>query len=108
MAMSGDQIYFASGYQLGQVSIHGGAAANVGLPTGAPVGAIAVDDSSVYFTSWGSIWKIAFTDIQPTEIATDQGGPNAIAVDGTSVYWTNADSWPSGGCCGQVMKLTPK
>jgi hypothetical protein len=108
MAISGDYIYFASDYLLGQVSVHGGSAMNVGLPTGAPVGAIAADSTSVYFTSWGSVLKIGFTDIQPTEIAANQGDPNAIAVNGTSVYWTNADAWPSGACCGQVMKLTPK
>lgn len=108
IAVSSDRIYFSSGYLLGQVPMDGGTAMSLGLPTGAPVGAIAVDDTSVYFTSWGSIWKIAFADIQPTQIATNQGDPNAIAVDGTSVYWTNADAWPDGGCCGQVMKLTPK
>ena len=43
--------------------------------------AVAVDDTSVYFTSWGSIWKIAFAGDQPTRIATGQGEPNAIAVD---------------------------
>ena len=108
MAISGDYIYFASDYLLGQVSVHGGSAMNVGLPTGAPVGAIAADDTSVYFTSWGTVLKIGFTDIQPTQIAANQGDPNAIVLNGASVYWTNADVWPSGACCGQVMKLTPK
>jgi hypothetical protein len=101
LALSSTDIYFADGYTLEKAPLAGGSTVSVGLPTGAPVGAIAVDDASVYFTSWGSVWRIAFADLQPTRVATDQSEPNAIAVDGTSVYWTD-------GSGGHVMKLTPK
>jgi hypothetical protein len=108
LAIARTDVYFADGYSLAKAPLGGGPATGVGLPTGAPVGAVAVDDANVYFTSWGSIWKIAFAGDQPTRIATDQGEPNAIAVDATSVYWTNAVDGPSGACCGHVLKLTPK
>jgi hypothetical protein len=110
LAVGGNDLYFANGYFLAKAPLTGGAATGIGLPTGAPVGAVAVDDTSVYFTSWGSIWKVPFADVQPTRIAVTQGEPTAIAVDATSVYWTEgvaSTPLPSGGC-GRVMKLTPK
>jgi hypothetical protein len=104
LAVGGSEIYFANGYFVGKAPLAGGAAATLGLPTGAPVNAIAVDDTSVYFTSWSSIWKIGFTDVQPMRIVVTQGDPGAIAVDSTSVYWTEG----VGSRCGRVAKLTPK
>jgi DNA-binding beta-propeller fold protein YncE len=38
---------------------------------------------------------------RPTLLASGQGGPHGVAVDATSVYWTNQSG-------GSVMKLTPK
>ncbi len=77
---------------------------------GAPVVAVAVDDTSVYFTSYDAVWKVPRAGGDVTLLAQNQGGPDAIVVDATSVYWTNATSWPPppDGEGGQVMKLTPK
>ncbi len=108
MAVTDTDVYVANGYGVVRAPLEGGAPVGVGLPTGAPVGAIAADGASIYFTSWESIWRIGPTDVQPALLAASQGDPNAIALDGTSVYWTNRDQWPAGSCCGQVMKLTPK
>ena len=108
LGISGAALYFADGYLLAAVPLAGGTAMSVGLPTGAPVGALAVDEARAYYTSWGSTGAIPFDQSQPTRIADEQGDPNAIAVDSTSVYWTDSDEWPARGCCGRVMKLTPK
>jgi hypothetical protein len=40
----------------------------------------------------------------PTTIASGQSSPVGIAVDATSVYWTNNGS----GTAGAVVKVTPK
>ena len=80
-----------------------------GIP--APVG-LATDGVNVYVTSApdigspsgiGSVLRCPVTGCPggPTEIATGQDIPGAIAVDDTSVYWVN-----QGG--DSIMKLTPK
>jgi hypothetical protein len=63
---------------------------------------IATDGVNVYFTSGSSVYKCPVGVAGGAKvIASSQNGPSALAVDSTSVYWTN-----SGG--GTVMKLTPK
>ena len=75
---------------------------------GAPGFAVAVDDTSAYFTSYDTIWKILRAGDQATILVSKQGAPSAIAVDATSVYFTNTTDWPPAASGGQVVKLTPK
>ena len=65
---------------------------------------------NVYFTSYDAVWKVARSGGQPVVLANSQGGDHALALDATSVYWTDSTAWPPppGGGGGSVMKLTPK
>jgi len=63
---------------------------------------IAVDATSVYWTTSTTVMKVPLGGGTLTTLASGQTGPNAIAVDSTSVYWTNNIT------SGTVMKATPK
>jgi len=101
LAITGALVVVADGYTLVSAPSAGGPATAIATAAGAPIFAVAADDTSVYFTSYGTIWKVAIDGGPATALASDQDSPGAIAVDQTSVYWTN-----EGG--GQLMKLTPK
>jgi hypothetical protein len=64
---------------------------------------IAVDGTSVYWTTYGdgTVVKLPASGGTPFTVASGQNGPNSIAVSATSVYWTNYDD-------GTVARLTPK
>jgi hypothetical protein len=77
-----------------------------GVIAGDPVAqqhhAITVDASNAYFTNAnGDIVRAATDGSSRVVLATGQGDSYGIAVDSTSVYWTNPTT-------GSVMKLTPK
>jgi hypothetical protein len=69
-----------------------------------------VDATSVYYCTYGgdgeigTVMKVAVGGGAPTALAS--GHPGDIAVDATSVYWTDFDSSSgSGGSNGTVMKV---
>jgi hypothetical protein len=107
LAVAGTDVYFADGYLLAKAPLSGGPATTIGTAAGAEVLAVAVDGQSVYFSGDGTVWKVPLAGGPPTTLASNQGQPNAIAVDATSVYWANVFDWPT-QTGGQVMKLTPK
>jgi hypothetical protein len=88
----------------------GGPATALCTAAGAPVYAVAVDDANVYFTSYAVVYEVPHAGGNPTVLASNQGAPNALAVDATHVYWTDGTNWPPppGGGGGQVAALTPK
>ena len=63
-------------------------------------GQIAVDATSVYWTTVGSgnVMKVSLNGGTPVVLASGQNQPFPIAVDATSVYWTTVD--------GNVMKVS--
>jgi hypothetical protein len=62
------------------------------------VSALAVDGTSVYWTTGNSVMKVATSGGAPVPIASGQIDANSIAVDDTSVYWTDYNA-------GTVMKV---
>jgi CUB/sushi domain-containing protein len=68
------------------------------LASGAVIGSFAVESSYVYYiqrtpgvAGSGKIMKVAVAGGTSTPLASSQPGPYAIATDGSSVYWTNAE-----------------
>ncbi len=80
---------------------------------------IAVDDAYVYWTSQstpcsttgpcggGTVKKVPIGGGTPITLASNESAPALIAVDSTSVYWTNSLG-PKGDTDGSIRKLTPK
>ena len=76
--------------------------AGIGLGTTALAQGIATDGVNVYWAGNDTIYKAAVGAANGGKpIATNQSGAAFVAVDATSVYWTN-------GTANTVMKLTPK
>jgi len=65
-------------------------------------GTIAVDSTTVYWTTNRAVMKAPLHGGTVITLAADQDAPDAIAVDSASVYWVTKDN------PGTVMKATPK
>jgi sugar lactone lactonase YvrE len=85
-----------------RVSKDGGALTTIA--SGIDATSIAVDETSVYLTvaTEQAVMKVPLAGGQVTTLAYDQMDPDGIAVDQSSVYWTNF------GVDGTIIKLTPK
>jgi hypothetical protein len=53
----------------------------------------------------GTVMKMPLGRGAPINLASGQNSPGKIAVDATSIYWTNG---AGGTVNGSVMKLSPK
>jgi hypothetical protein len=111
LAVDAKYVYFGTGTVLMKVPLTGGTPTML-----APVAGIgiAIDDTSVYVTddyingpgATGTVKKVSKAGGEPTTLATGLERPWGIAVDATSVYWSNGGS--QSDATGTIMKLTPK
>jgi len=64
------------------------------------------DTSSLYWADASAVRRLETGSPggAPTDLASDQPGPSAIAFDATTVYWTNVGTTPSGGSVRSVPK----
>ncbi len=105
LAIDSTNVYFTNQATSGDAhQVAQSASMNAGISLGAanqPQG-IATDGANVYWAAGNTIYKSAVGATNGGKaIATSQSGAAFVAVDGTSVYWTNETA-------GTVMKLTPK
>ena len=74
---------------------------SLGTSGGNGVAALAIDSSEAYWGTFapgtGTVQKVALTGGSTTQLASGQYGPNGLAVDGASIYWTTQE--------GLVLKL---
>ncbi|MCC6901986.1 MAG: hypothetical protein IT377_23645 [Polyangiaceae bacterium] len=102
------QVYWAEANLPGRVArapIAGGAAEAVQVNEGLPV-AVALDESSVYFSEGNGIsaqyrvWRAPKSGGEPELLVNGQCGPYGLAMDATRLYWTNQYS----GTIGSAVK----
>jgi hypothetical protein len=112
LALAGASLYwenmFTTYYHVDEIvsgNVGGGPTTAVvpGFASGAigrrPWGGVAADGTSVYW-AFGSVWKCAASGGRSAALPGTGGDAIRIAVDATSVFWTDLGS--------RVMKLTPK
>jgi hypothetical protein len=104
IAVLGEFAYFTTAYgRLLRASTDGGAVTVLAESLGAY--GVAVDQTGIYLTTFdqGSIRRIPIDGGEPQILAGGQFFPRDIALDETSVYWTNDDGIGEGQGC--VMKV---
>jgi hypothetical protein len=84
-----------------KVSVEGGDPEPVASGFSEPI-AVVLDGQTLYVAdrAAGQISKLTLGETESRLLASEQSAPHALAVDATSLYWTNEG--------GTVMKLTPK
>ena len=104
---------------LRRVAVGGGTPTTYTAPIGR-VGGLAVDSSSLYYVNLsldasaatGQIASVPLQDGAVTVLVQSSGAVNALAVDGTSVYWTEASTAsvrkvPKGGGAVTILATSP-
>jgi hypothetical protein len=104
LAIDSTNVYFTNNASSGdarQVAQNASMNAGTILGSSSSPGGIATDGINVYYIGGTSLWKcpVGMTNGCKVLAAADAGG--FVAVDATSVYWTNYTS-------GNVKKITPK
>jgi hypothetical protein len=103
LAPSGGDLYFQSGYDILHVPAAGGTVSTFTTGTGCEWG-MAADAVNIYWFTCSDVMQEPVAGGTPVTIAplTGTAGFNAMAVDSTSLYWTQGYS------PGSVWRATPK
>jgi hypothetical protein len=88
IAVDSNDIFWAEWSAIRAVSRQGGAIRDIATNLQDFPGGVAMDGSWVYFVSSSQVAKVPKAGGQPAPIASNPAGRSGIAVDETSVYWT--------------------
>lgn len=89
---------------LQKIPLDGGVSTKLFAPVLHTSFAIRVDATSIYLTADDMIQKLPLTGGAPTVLASTQDDPRALALDATTVYWTNTGLNNAVGSVMQIAK----